>query len=84
MTQHHLPEDPSITLTLRRSGRARRMSLRVSHLDGRVTLTLPGHVSDREALAFASSTLKAPGGRVHCRRRGKSGCLDFQLWRVAD
>ncbi|NRB33181.1 MAG: M48 family metallopeptidase [Rhodobacteraceae bacterium] len=67
MTQHHLPEDPSITLTLRRSGRARRMSLRVSHLDGRVTLTLPGHVSDREALAFASS--KAEWIRGHLAKR---------------
>ena len=36
-----------------RSARARRISLRVSGLDGRVTLTLPRHVAEREALEFA-------------------------------
>ena len=33
--------DPPIEVKLRRSARARRLSLRVSSLDGRVTLTLP-------------------------------------------
>lgn len=41
-----------IALTLRRSTRARRMTLRISQLDGRVTLTLPPRVSEREAMAF--------------------------------
>lgn len=36
-----LPGDPPVEVTLRRSSRARRLSLRVSQLDGRVTLTLP-------------------------------------------
>lgn len=40
-------------ITLRRSARARRYSLRVSRVDGRVTLTLPLRASTREALAFA-------------------------------
>ncbi len=48
-----LPGDPPVTLTLRRSARARRLSLRVSRLDGRVTLTLPARASERPALAFA-------------------------------
>jgi predicted metal-dependent hydrolase len=45
--------DPPIEMTLNRSGRARRLSLRVSRLDGRVTLTLPKGASRRHALAFA-------------------------------
>lgn len=48
-----LSGDPPIEITLRRSGRARRISLRVSSLDGRVTLTLPKGVAPAEALAFA-------------------------------
>jgi len=53
MGQHFLPGNPPVELTLRRSARARRISLRVSGLDGRVTLTLPRGVPEREALAFA-------------------------------
>ena len=34
---------------------ASRISLRISQLDGRVTLTVPEGVSEREALAFAAS-----------------------------
>lgn len=50
-----LTGDPDIPLTLRRNGRARRISLRVSRLDGRVTLTLPSHVPEPEGLAFAEA-----------------------------
>ncbi|EPX84640.1 putative metal-dependent hydrolase [Rubellimicrobium thermophilum DSM 16684] len=39
-------------MALRRSARARRLSLRVSALDGRATLTLPARASLTEALAF--------------------------------
>lgn len=53
MSQHHLPGTPPVQITLRRSPRARRISLRVSGLDGLVTLTLPRGVSKREAMAFA-------------------------------
>lgn len=53
MGQHCLPGNPPIAILLRRSARARRISLRVSSLDGRVTLTLPRGVSDAEALDFA-------------------------------
>jgi predicted metal-dependent hydrolase len=53
MNQTYLPGDPPIAIVLRRSSRARRISLRISQLDGRVTLTLPKPVPEREALAFA-------------------------------
>ncbi|WP_425043105.1 M48 family metallopeptidase [Primorskyibacter sp. S87] len=53
MAEHNLPGRPPVPLTLRRSPRARRISLRVSRLDGRVTLTLPRGVPEGEALAFA-------------------------------
>jgi len=53
MGDHILPGNPPVALTLRRSARAKRISLRVSGLDGRVTLTLPSHVPEREALQFA-------------------------------
>lgn len=52
MGQHILPGNPPIAVTLRRSSRARRISLRVSGLDGRVTLTLPTRVPEREGLEF--------------------------------
>lgn len=64
---HHLPGRPPVPLTLRRSGRARRISLRISQLDGRVTLTLPANVPEAEALAFARS--KENWIRGHLARR---------------
>lgn len=48
-----IPGDPPITVLLRPSAQARRLSLRVSRLDGRVTLTLPRGAGRREAEAFA-------------------------------
>jgi predicted metal-dependent hydrolase len=42
-----------VDITLRRSARARRFSLRVSRLDGRVTLSLPPGAREAEAMAFA-------------------------------
>lgn len=55
----HLPETVTIAggieLRLRRSDRARRISLRVARHDGGVTLTLPRHVPLTEGLAFAES-----------------------------
>jgi predicted metal-dependent hydrolase len=53
MTQYQIPGEPPIPLLLRRSARARRISLRVSQLDGRVTLTLPARLPEAEALDFA-------------------------------
>jgi len=53
MQQLHLMGEPQITVELRRNARARRLSLRVSQLDGRVTLTLPRSASQAEAQGFA-------------------------------
>ena len=47
------PGNPEIPLKLRKNARARRMTLRISRVDGGVTLTVPRGVSEREALAFA-------------------------------
>ena len=44
---------PDVEVAVKRSRRARRLSLRVSSLDGRVTLTMPSSVGDAEARAFA-------------------------------
>ena len=52
METAHLPGDPPVTVHLRRSAQARRYSLRVSGVDGKVTLTLPRRGSLREGLAF--------------------------------
>ena len=53
MNQHVLPGNPPLQIHLRRSARARRMSLRVSKLDCKVTLTVPSQVAVSEALGFA-------------------------------
>ncbi len=68
MSDPHLPGDPPIPLTLRRSAQARRISLRISQLDGRVTLTLPRRLAEREALDFARS--KEGWIRKHLEARG--------------
>ncbi len=47
-----LPGSPPLEVILRRSARARRFSLRVSRLDGRVTLTLPARARESEAMKF--------------------------------
>ena len=48
-----LPGHPPVEITLRRSARSRRFSLRVSQLDGRVTLSLPLRAREAEAMEFA-------------------------------
>ncbi len=52
MRQITLPGDPPIEVALRVSRQARRLSLRVSRLDGRVSLTLPRGARLGEARAF--------------------------------
>lgn len=47
-----LPGPPPVEVHLRRVARARRFSLRVSRLDGKVTLSLPARAREGEALAF--------------------------------
>lgn len=49
-----LPGSPPIEIALRRSASARRFSLRVSRLDGRVTLSMPLRAREAEALRFAN------------------------------
>ncbi|MBS1302544.1 SprT family zinc-dependent metalloprotease [Loktanella sp. SALINAS62] len=44
--------NPPIEVDLRRSAQARRLSLRVSRLDGKVTLTVPPRAPERQALDF--------------------------------
>ncbi|AZV79665.1 M48 family peptidase [Parasedimentitalea marina] len=75
MADHHLPGDPPVPLTLRRSPRARRISLRISALDGRVTLTLPKSLPEREALEFAAE--KEGWIRSHLAKHPEA--LDVQL-----
>ena len=53
MNQHFLPGNPPLEINLRPSKQAKRMSLRVSRLDGRVTLTFPYLVGESQALEFA-------------------------------
>jgi len=47
-----LAGNPPIAVTLRRSASARRLSLRISQLDGRVTLTLPAKAPEAQGHAF--------------------------------
>ncbi|WP_420862680.1 M48 family metallopeptidase [Algirhabdus cladophorae] len=47
-----LDGSPPIAVVLRRSARAGRISLRVSRLDGRVSLTIPTRGSKSEAISF--------------------------------
>jgi predicted metal-dependent hydrolase len=47
-----LPGPPPVEVHLRRSASARRFSLRVSRLDGKVTLSMPMRAREGEALAF--------------------------------
>ncbi len=53
MGQLLLEGEPPITVELKRNARSRRLSLRVSRLDGRVTLSLPNWTRQAEAIAFA-------------------------------
>ena len=50
-----LPGPPPVDVELRRSARARRFSLRVSRLDGRVTLSLPLAAREGEAMKFLAA-----------------------------
>lgn len=67
-----LPGFPPVDITLRRSARTKRFSLRVSRLDGRVTLSMPLRARESEALRFAAeqegwirqTLAQMPGRRV--------------------
>lgn len=47
-----LPNAPEIFVVIRRTRQAKRLSLRVSGLDGRTTLTAPPHIDDQELITF--------------------------------
>lgn len=67
MGTYRLAAEPAVEVHLKRTARARRLSLRVSSLDGRVTLTLPPHVPERVARAFAeekSRWIREAVGRI--------------------
>lgn len=59
-----VPGHPGLEVLLRRSGRARRLSLRISQLDGRVTLTLPKGVPVRQATQFVAEKADWIAGHV--------------------
>ncbi len=73
-----LPGPPPVEVHLKRSARARRFSLRVSRLDGKVTLSMPLRAREGEALAFLRGnedwlrqTLSAmPGSALQAVRPG--------------
>ncbi|MEJ8561536.1 SprT family zinc-dependent metalloprotease [Yoonia sp. GPGPB17] len=52
MGRHTLEGNPPIDVIMRHSARAKRLSLRISRLDGRVTLTMPHSAAKREGIAF--------------------------------
>lgn len=66
MSTYFLDGEPPVEVHLRRSARAKRLSLRVSQLDGRVTLTLPRFVAESEAHGFIRQ--KAAWLRRHVER----------------
>lgn len=75
MGQITLAGKPEITILLRFSKRARRMSLRVSQLDGRVSLTLPSSCSISEAERFARD--KETWLRKHVESRPEDVIIGF-------
>ena len=64
LEQIRLTDNPEVEVVLRRSARAKRLSLRVSRLDGRVTMTLPRGVSLRAAQSFADEKAEWIGKAV--------------------
>lgn len=82
MSQFFLPNAPEMSVTLKRSAQAKRYSLRVSRVDGRVTLTMPTYASERDALGFAASKAewlrKMLEGAVQARRPAFGDLLPFE------
>ncbi|WP_235962959.1 M48 family metallopeptidase [Ruegeria haliotis] len=78
MGEHALPGTPPVPLTLRKSAQARRISLRISQLDGRVTLTYPHGVPESEALNFART--KEEWIRQHLQ--GQPDLAEVQLGQI--
>lgn len=70
-----LTGEPPVTVSLRRSTQARRLSLRVSRLDGRVTLSMPKRCPEAEARAFVEE--KAAWIRSHLASRAPEQQVRF-------
>ena len=75
MTSIPVPGSSDIFVTLRRSSRARRLSLRVSRTDGKVSLSLPLRLPVREAEKFVAE--KADWIRKHVSASPKAKPLVF-------
>ena len=75
MGQITLPGKPPVTINVKPSARARRLSLRVSQLDGRVTLTMPRNLPRREAETFARE--REPWIRGHLDKIGPGERVAF-------
>lgn len=78
MGLYRLTGNPPVEVVLRRSSQARRLSLRVSRLDGKVTLTLPKRLAETEAIAFAED--RAAWIRRHLDQIGDTVRVDFGTW----
>ena len=59
MKKIFLNDEPNLEIFLRRNSNSRRMSLRISALDGKITLTGPRNLNLEEFKKFAES--KNPG-----------------------
>ncbi|WP_331460019.1 M48 family metallopeptidase [Cochlodiniinecator piscidefendens] len=70
-----LAGEPEIRVAIKRSSRSRRLSLRVSHLDGRVTLTAPNGIAQRALDSFALE--KADWIRGHVAKRSVTEQVAF-------
>lgn len=70
-----LPGIPPLDITLRRSARVRRFSLRVSALDGRVTLSMPARAREAEAMDFARQ--HEDWLRAALARQGRAAAIGF-------
>lgn len=76
---HVLLGTPNVPILLRRSGRARRISLRISQLDGRVTLTAPVGVAEQEAMAFARTKESWIRSHLECREENLTVGLGSEI-----
>ena len=74
-----LPGTPPVEVILRRSARARRLSLRLSRLDGRVTLTLPKGVSEAEGRAFLAEKERWLRGHLENREEHVSVSIGAEI-----
>ncbi|MDJ0858541.1 MAG: SprT family zinc-dependent metalloprotease [Dinoroseobacter sp.] len=75
MTEIELPGSPPASVQVRQSARAKRFTLRVSRLDGRITLTVPPRAPHSEAIAFVKS--QADWIRRHLDRHAPAERIRF-------